>query len=222
MRTDTAKGAGKTQQDPPRATTTYVAQLCLSCLWWLLCLACLVCVVCLVCMLRLLCLARLACLDSLLCLLCLAWVRTCVRTYARMPVAISSMGSRLRGIRPPAQHMEASSPVTSGGTSGVPRARGAPAQTCSTLEKFPGKQPWTNIQTQKGSCRSMDTVEASDWMPPEAKDSCEIEYVSLSKTHFAHGCKLGVWPQNRGTSSCSGLHVHEAAAGDPTAVPERP
>ena len=34
--------------------------------------------------------------------------------------------------------------------------------------------------------------------------------------------KLGVWPQNRGTSSCSGLHVHEAAAGDPTAVPERP
>ena len=34
--------------------------------------------------------------------------------------------------------------------------------------------------------------------------------------------KLGVWPQNRGTSSCSGLHVHEAAAGDTTAVPERP
>ena len=83
---------------------------------------------------------------------------------------------------------------------------------------------FANIQTQKGSCRSMDTVEASDWMPPEAKDSCEIEYVSLSKTHFAHGCKLAKedGAQNRGTSSCSGLHVHEAAAGDPTAVPERP
>ena len=218
-----------------------------------------------------------------------------------MSAYVCSHQLKLRGIRPPAQHMEASSPVTSGGTSGEPRARGAPAQTCTTLEKFPGKQPWTNIQTQKGSCRSMDTVEASDWMPPEAKDSCEIEYVSLSKTHFAHGCKLaldwmlpdakdsserivvlldwysghhteevrelvhskghvlllhgagctpyaqvmdtpfhatlaggqagskriplnklGVWPQNRGTSSCSGLRVHEAAAGDTTAVPERP
>ena len=236
-----------------------------------MCLACLVCVVCLVCMLRLLCLARLACLDSLLCLLCLAWVRTCVRTYARMPVAISSMGSRLRGIRPPAQHMEASSPVTSGGTSGVPRARGAPAQTCSTLEKIPRLLPWTNILTwENGSYRSADMVEALDRMLPDAKDSSESIVVMLdgypghlpdevrelvhSKGHVllfhGRGCtpyaqmmdtnlhatlaggqagsvripldKLGVWPQNRGTSSCSGLHVHEAAAGDPTAVPERP